>query len=104
MSVTDIRRTPLRELVEARRNEIKVIAARHHGRSIALFGSVARGDDHAASDLDFIVEFEPGTRPFELLLLGAELEAALGVPAQSGTRETLRTGLRDVVLAETVPL
>lgn len=102
--MTDIRRTPLRELVEARRQEIKAIAARHHGRSIALFGSVARGDDHAASDLDFIVEFEPGTRPFELLLLGAELEEALGVPVDIGTRESIREQLRDVVLAEAVPL
>jgi len=102
--MTDIRRTPLRELVEARRQEIKDIAARHHGRSIALFGSVARGDDHAASDLDFIVEFEPGTRPFELLLLGAELEEALGVPVDIGTRESIREQLRDVVLAEAVPL
>ncbi len=102
--MTDIRRTPLRELVEAHRQEIKAIAARHHGRSIALFGSVARGDDHDASDLDFIVEFEPGTRPFELLLLGAELEAALGVPVDIGTRESIREQLRDVVLAEAVPL
>ena len=104
LSVTDVRRTPLRELVEARRNEIKAITARHHGRSIALFGSVARGDDHAASDLDFIVEFEPGTRPFEVLLLGAELEAALGVPVDIGTPETLRARLRNEVLAEAVPL
>ena len=102
--MTDIGRKPLRELVEARRQEIKAITARHHGRSIALFGSVARGDDHAASDLDFIVEFEPGTRPFELLLLGAELEEALGVPVDIGTPESLREQLRDVILAEAVPL
>ncbi len=104
LGVTDVRPTPLRELVEARRYEIKAITARHHGRSIALFGSVARGDDHAASDLDFIVEFEPGTRPLEVLLLGAELEAALGVPVDIGTPETLRARLCDQVLAEAVPL
>lgn len=81
-----------------------MIAARHHGRSIALFGSAVRGDDHAESDLDFLVEFEPGTRPFELLLLGAELEAALGVPVDIGTREALREAVRDDVLADAVPL
>lgn len=104
MGVTDVRVTPLRELVEAHREEIKAIAARHHGRSIALFGSAVRGDDHPGSDLDFLVELEPGTRPFELLLLGADLEEALGVPVDIGTRETLRRGLRDEVLAEAVPL
>ncbi|MFN3217841.1 MAG: nucleotidyltransferase family protein [Acidimicrobiales bacterium] len=102
--MTQARRTPLRELVEIHRDEIKAIAARHQGRSIALFGSAARGDDHAASDLDFIVEFEPGTRPFELLLLGAELEAVLGVPVDIGTPETLREGIRDEVLAEAMAL
>jgi predicted nucleotidyltransferase len=102
--MTDVKATPLREVVDARREEIKAIAARHHGRSIALFGSAARGDDHAGSDLDFLVEFEPGARPFELLLLGAELEDALGVPVDVGTRQTLRQELRDEVLAEAVPL
>jgi len=102
--MTDARETPLRELVQVRREEIKAIVASHHGRSVALFGSAARGDDQPGSDLDFLVEFEPGTRPFELLLLGAELEAALGVQVDVGTHGTLRDGLRDEVLAEAVPL
>lgn len=102
--MTDVPVVPLRELVEAHREQIKAIVARHHGRSIALFGSAARSDDRAGSDLDFLVEFEPGTRPFELLLLGAELEAVLGVPVDVGTPATLRGALRDEVLAEAVPL
>lgn len=100
----DVRETPLRELVQVRREEITAIVARHHGRSIALFGSAARGDDQPGSDLDFLVEVEPGTRPFELLLLGAELEEALGVPVDVRTDATLRAGLRDGVLAEAVTL
>ena len=43
--MTDVGATPLRELVEARGEEIKAIVARHHGRSVAIFGSVARGDE-----------------------------------------------------------
>lgn len=102
--MSDERNNSLRALVEARREEIRSIAARHHSRSISLFGSAARGDDQPGSDLDFLVEFEPGARPFELLLLGAALEAALGVPVDIGTRQTLRDGVRDEVLAEAVPL
>ncbi len=34
--MTDLRATPLRDLVEARRDEIKAIVARHHGRSVAI--------------------------------------------------------------------
>lgn len=95
---------PLRDLVEAHRNEIKAIVARHHGRSIALFGSVARGDERPDSDLDFLVELAPGARPFEILAIGAELEEVLGVKVDVGTSGSLRPHLRDEVLAEAVPL
>jgi predicted nucleotidyltransferase len=61
--------------------------ARHHGRSVALSGSVARGEERTGTDMDFLVDFEPGTRAFEGPLLGAELEEALGVPVDIGTLE-----------------
>lgn len=102
--MTDVPARPLRALVESRRDEIKAIVKRHHGASVALFGSAVRGDDHSGSDLDFLVEFEPGARPFELLALGAELEQALGVPVDIGTPQTLREELRAEVLAEALPL
>ena len=41
---------PLRELVNANRAEIKAAVTRHHGRSVAIFGSVARGDEGPCSD------------------------------------------------------
>jgi predicted nucleotidyltransferase len=102
--MTDLQATPLRALVEARRDEIKAIVARHHGRSVAIFGSVARGDERPGSDIDFLVELAPGARPFELLSIGAELEEALGVRVDVGTPDSLRERLRDEVLAEAVAL
>jgi len=95
---------PLRELLEAHREEIRRIVARHHGVSLAVFGSVARGDEGPGSDIDFLVELAPGTRPFEILALGADLEEVLGVKVDVGTRESLRDRLRAGVLAEAVPL
>ena len=68
----------LRALVEAHREEIKAIAARHHGRTVALFGSVARGDETSESDLDFLVEFEPGASLLDLASIELELEELLG--------------------------
>ncbi|MCB1268626.1 MAG: nucleotidyltransferase family protein [Microthrixaceae bacterium] len=54
---------------------------RHHrGRSVALFGSVARGDDTPESDIDFLVEFEPGSSLFDLMDLQEALGQLLGVP------------------------
>jgi predicted nucleotidyltransferase len=102
--VAEVVNVPLRKLVDERREEIKAIVARHRGRSVAVFGSVARGDDGPHSDIDFLVELEPGVRPFELLALGAELEEALGVKVDVGTPSSLRPHIRDEVLAEAVPL
>jgi len=95
---------PLRELLEAHRDQIKGIVARHHGRSVAVFGSVARGDETPGSDIDLLVELEPGTRPFAILALGADLEDALGVKVDVGTPEMLRERVRAEVLAEAIPL
>ena len=94
----------MRQLVEARRDEIKAIVARHHGRSVAIFGSVARGEERRGSDIDFLIELAPGARPFEILSIGAELEEALGVKVDVGTPDSLRDSVRDEVLAEAVSL
>jgi uncharacterized protein len=65
-------------MVEARRYEINELVRRHHGRSVSLFGSAARGDDQADSDFDFLVEFEPGSSLFDLMDLQEALESLLG--------------------------
>jgi len=46
---------------------------------VALFGSVARGDDTASSDIDFLVEFTSGSSLFDLMDLQEALEGLLGV-------------------------
>lgn len=78
--------------------------ARHGGQSVAIFGSVARGDERAGSDIDFLVELAPGARPFEILSIGAELEDVLGVKVDVGTPDSLKERLRDQVLSEAVTL
>lgn len=104
VGMTEIGTRPLRALLEAHREDVKAVVARHHGRSVAVFGSVARGDETAGSDIDFLVELEPDARPFEILAIGAELEDVLGVRVDVGTPASLRKSVRDEVLAEAVPL
>ena len=65
-------------MVEARRDDIRELVRRHHGRTVSLFGSAARGDDQAHSDVDFLVEFEPGSSLFDLMDLQEALESLLG--------------------------
>ena len=69
-----------RAIVEARRDEIRALVRLHRGRSAALFGSVARGEDTATSDVDLLVDFEVGSSLFDLLHLQDELAALLGCP------------------------
>lgn len=68
----------LRALVDTNRDQIKAIVARHRGRSVALFGSVARGEETAASDLDFLVDFDNGASLFDLVRIEMDLAELLG--------------------------
>ena len=69
----------LRELVESRRDVITDVVRRHKGLTVAVFGSVARGEDGPDSDIDFLVEFDEGSSLFDLLHISEELEELLGV-------------------------
>jgi predicted nucleotidyltransferase len=70
--------TPLGSLVERNRDQIVALALSHKGRSVAVFGSVARGEDGPGSDIDFLVEFEPGSSLFDLMGLQDDLSELLG--------------------------
>ena len=70
--------TALRSLIDDRREQIRSVVARHKGISVALFGSVARGQERVNSDLDFLVEFGEGASLFDLARLEMDLEELLG--------------------------
>jgi uncharacterized protein len=70
----------LASLVRERRNEILRLVREHRGRTISVFGSVARGDAHGGSDIDFLVEFEPDSSLLDLIHLEEALHGLLGVP------------------------
>jgi uncharacterized protein len=94
---------PLRRLVDENRKHIDAAVRRHRGRSIAIFGSVARGDESGASDIDFLVEFEDGSSLFDLLHLQDELRELLGVAVDVVSAGGLRE--RDgKIRSEAIPL
>jgi predicted nucleotidyltransferase len=63
-----------RDLVDAHREEIRRIVARHRALNPRIFGSVARDSDDAASDIDLLVDAEPGATLMDLGALQIELE------------------------------
>ncbi len=67
-------------VVQSHREAIREIGARHRARSISVFGSVARGDDGPESDIDFLVEFEPGASLLDLMKIEDDLTALLRSP------------------------
>ena len=91
------------DLLVARRGEIIAIVQRHHGRSVAVFGSVARGDDHPGSDIDFLLDFQPGSSLFDLIHITDELTELLGRPVDVVSRDGLKDR-DDHIRREAVPL
>ena len=75
---------------------------RHRIRRLAFFGSVLRDDFQPDSDVDVLVEFEPGTRMGMIRLAGLELELAeiLGCKVDLNTPGFLSKYYRDRVLSE----
>ncbi len=98
-----MRRWTLKKL-RARRREIMEIARRHGARSIRVFGSVARGEAGSGSDLDLVVEFEPGRSLFDHGGLAMDLQQALGCPVDILSAHGMRDRLRARVEAEAVRL
>ena len=94
----------LEELRTTKRDEILLVAARRGARNVRVFGSVARGDSDARSDIDFLVDLEPDRSLFDLSGLLMDLEAVLHSEVDVVTERGLRARVRERVLREAVPL
>lgn len=81
--------------------ELYAFCERHHIRKLALFGSVLRDDFRPDSDVDVLVEFEPGHTPgYEFFTMEDELSAILGRDVDLSTPGFLHPSIRDKVEAE----
>ena len=82
---------------------IAAFCGRHHIRRLALFGSVLREDFRPDSDLDVLVEFEPGHTPgLAFFGMQEELSELLGRKVDLNTAGFLSRYFRDRVLREAV--
>lgn len=94
----------IRERVNSLREEILAIATKHGARNVRLFGSVARGEAGPDSDIDILVELEPGRSLLDLSGLLLDLEHLLGCKVDVVPDDSLHWYIRDRVLGEAVPL
>lgn len=94
----------LKDVLRGKRSEIFAIAAKYGASNIRVFGSVARGEEHLDSDVDFLMEIEPGRSLLDQIALMQDLERLLGCKVDVAEPETLHERIRDRVLQEAVPL
>ena len=98
--MTDTTRIPpTLERLRAHRDEILAIAERYHAYNVRVFGSVARGEATAESDVDFLVKFAGGTSLFDLSALWQDLADLLGyevnVISEGGLKERFAQRIQD---------
>ena len=84
---------------------VKQFCQRNHIRRLLFFGSITRNDFSPESDIDVLVEFEPGQTPgFDFFLMETELSGLLGRKVDLHTPQFLSPEIRPAVLSEAVPV
>ena len=89
---------------EQNRDAIKAVIARYPVRNPRVFGSVAKGTDEEGSDLDILIDAQPGTTLFHMSGIQFDLEDLLGIPVEVHTPFEISPRYRDQVLAEALPI
>ena len=91
-------------LLRAKRAAIAEIAERNRAFNPRLFGSSARGDRNADSDVDILVSLRPHASLSDIGQLKAELEELLNIPVDVIDEGSLHRAIRDQILAEAKPI
>jgi len=94
----------LKQELQAKREEILKIAAKHGAYNVRIFGSVARGEADEHSDVDILVDAGPHRSPFFPSGLVMDLQKIIGRRVDVVTAKGLRSRIRERVLNEAVPL
>lgn len=91
-------------LIQRKKVEILKLADKHGARNIRVFGSVARGEADEESDIDFLVDMEPGRSLLDMGGLLMDLRELLGCEVDVVTVRALKPRIRDRVLREAIAL
>lgn len=92
------------EPLKSNREAILRLAAAHGARKVRVFGSAARGTATPTSDIDFLVDMEPGRSQLDLIALWQELEDLLKRKVDLVTDGGLSPYLREQIESEAQPL
>jgi uncharacterized protein len=93
-----------RDALLQRREEILRLARQYGADNVRIFGSVARGEDDIESDVDILVDLEPGRSLLDLGGLWSELNSLLETKVDVFTEKSLRRRVRERAMKEAIPL
>ena len=93
-----------RSEVRRHRRELQDLARRYGARNLRVFGSTARGEAHDGSDIDLLVDLEPGRTLLDLVALRRGASELLGRPADVFTIDMLSDDARDDAEHDAVPV
>ena len=96
--------SPLGRILAQHRNEILALAHAHKVSNVRIFGSVVRGQDDEASDIDLLVDLDPGADLLDLAALDIDLERLLGHPVDIVPARMLKPHVALSALADAVKL
>ncbi|MGH9395261.1 MAG: nucleotidyltransferase family protein [Terriglobia bacterium] len=92
---------PATSKVEISQDRLAAFCRKHHIRKLAFFGSVLRDDFSPLSDVDVLVEFEPGHTPgLDFFVMENELSEILGRKVDLNTMQFLSRHYRKQALDE----
>ena len=83
-------------MVFKHRDRIREIAASRNAEAVTLFGSTARGEDTADSDIDFILDLNSEASLFDMAAIKMDLESLLGCPVDVVSRRSVPDGAESV--------
>jgi predicted nucleotidyltransferase len=92
------------EQIRSRRDEILHIARANGATRVRVFGSIARGTARPDSDLDLLLELEPGRHLLDLVAIKQDLEDLLGREVHVVTEAAISPSMRDAIMREATPL
>ena len=92
------------QLLAENRKSVLRIATEHGAGNVRVFGSAVRGEATEASDVDFLVEMEPGRSLLDIAALRNDLMDLLGREVDVVTEDSLYWLLRRKILREARPL
>jgi len=94
----------IKTMLASNRGAILELAGRYGAKNVRIFGSAARGETGPESDLDLLVQMEPGRSLLDLVGFWQDLEELLGCRVDVITDGGLSPHLRERIYAEAVPL